>query len=94
MPTLDGKIKPHSFQIPPSLSRCSAWARTAAFPGISTGLHVFPVERAATIALREVSEFIGGCDLPDSVVFVCFDASSMDIYTRLLDELKGAPAEG
>ncbi len=55
-----------------------------AFPGISTGLHRFPVERAAAIAVREVERFLGRADGAPSVFFVCFDRVSMDAYEQLL----------
>ena len=61
-------------------------ARTVAFPGISTGLHRFPVSRAATIAVREVTRFVAESSQPDQVTFVCFDHTSWRAYTSLIGE--------
>ena|ERR1043166_779660 len=55
--------------------------RSVAFPAISTGIYGFPKERAARIALHEVTKHKGEVD---SVFFVCFDAETADIYRELL----------
>jgi O-acetyl-ADP-ribose deacetylase (regulator of RNase III) len=55
--------------------------KSIAFPAISTGVYGFPKERAAKIAVAEVREFRGNIEL---VLFVCFDAGTYAIYTRLL----------
>jgi O-acetyl-ADP-ribose deacetylase (regulator of RNase III) len=55
--------------------------KSIAFPAISTGVYGFPKERAANIAVTEVSAFKGNIQL---VLFVCFDAETHAIYTRLL----------
>jgi O-acetyl-ADP-ribose deacetylase len=44
--------------------------RTLAFPSISTGAYQFPVDRAARIALRTVSEYLESASLPEQVTFV------------------------
>ena len=62
-------------------------ARTVAFPGISTGLHRFPSDRAARIAVREVIKFLAGSRHPDHVTFVCFDNQSWRTYTNLIGEM-------
>lgn len=60
-------------------------ARSIAFPAISTGVYRFPVERAAGIAVKEVSEFLKSH--PDlDVVFVCFDRDTHAVYMGLLDQ--------
>ncbi len=55
-----------------------------AFPNISTGVYGFPKERAARIALSEVSRFLE--DQPDvtQVIFVVFDSENLDIYRNLM----------
>jgi O-acetyl-ADP-ribose deacetylase (regulator of RNase III) len=55
--------------------------KSIAFPAISTGVYRFPKERAAKIAVAEVRELRGNIEL---VLFVCFDAGTYAIYTRLL----------
>jgi O-acetyl-ADP-ribose deacetylase (regulator of RNase III) len=65
----------------------TAGVRSIAIPGISTGLHGFPVARAAPIAVREVASFLRSSAWPERVLFVCFDHSSLEMYSRLLNEL-------
>lgn len=55
-----------------------------AFPGISTGVYRFPKERAAHIAIREVSYFCKNHSKPNKIIFVCFDNESFGIYQSLL----------
>lgn len=62
-----------------------AGARTVAFPAISTGAYRFPKERAARIAVAEVSRFLA--DHPDmAVTFVGFDAETVRTYEQVLAE--------
>jgi len=56
-------------------------ARSIAFPAISTGRFGFPKREAAKIALREVQRY---CQSFESVVFVCFDVETANIYRKLL----------
>ena len=58
--------------------------RTIAFPNISTGVYHFPKEKAAEIALKEVSVFLSKNELPEKVTFVCFDEENSSIYGKLL----------
>jgi O-acetyl-ADP-ribose deacetylase len=55
--------------------------RTIAFPAISTGIYHFPKQRAADIAVREVQKHLASFD---EILFVCFDAETANIYTKLL----------
>jgi len=57
---------------------------SVAFPGISTGIYRFPKELAAEIAIRTVRENIPTMDHVRTVMFVCFDEESADIYRALL----------
>ena len=61
--------------------------RRLAFPGISTGLHGFPLEQAATVAVTEVRRCLARLSTPRHVVFVCFDNASITAYDRLLQNL-------
>ena len=60
--------------------------RSIAFPAISCGIYGYPPEQAARIAVREVSGFLSGHDLPERVLLVAFGAA-------LLGVLKGAVAD-
>jgi O-acetyl-ADP-ribose deacetylase len=68
--------------------RCMELARehkvsSIAFPAISTGVYRFPPEAAARIAIRTVEEYAESSGV--SVAhFVCFNAETLAIYTRLL----------
>src|SRR6187397_2679012 len=44
--------------------------RSIAFPAISCGVYGYPIEEAATIAVREVSAFLDEFDLPERVLLV------------------------
>ncbi len=55
-----------------------------AFPAISTGVYRFPVERACTIALREVEAFLARHASPSKVIFVCFSDAGAALYRRSL----------
>jgi len=57
--------------------------RTLAFPAISTGIYGFPKHEAAKIAIQEVRDFP---EVFDSVVFVCFDDETAEIYSTLLSD--------
>ncbi|RMG79437.1 MAG: O-acetyl-ADP-ribose deacetylase [Bacteroidetes bacterium] len=58
--------------------------RTIAFPNISTGVYGFPKERAAKVAIKAVRDFLATHDLPERVIFVCFDDENERIYRQLL----------
>lgn len=47
--------------------------KSIAFPAISTGAYNFPSERAAGIAISEISKFLHQNELPDKVYLVCFN---------------------
>jgi len=55
---------------------------SVAFPAISTGVYGYPIEAATSIALREVSDFLGRSSLPERVVFCCFSARDLEVYRR------------
>jgi O-acetyl-ADP-ribose deacetylase len=61
-----------------------------AFPAISCGVFMFPPERAATIAVREIRQHLGRESSVSRVVLVAFDAGLFEILTRATDY--GAPA--
>ncbi len=61
--------------------------RTIAFPSISTGIYGFPIERAARIAISEVTAFLSKADSLQQVIFVTFSPSDYAVYERALNEL-------
>ena len=56
-------------------------ARSVAFPSISTGVYGFPIERAATVAVREVRSALE--EAPELHVTLCaFSAGDEEVYRR------------
>jgi len=58
--------------------------RAIAFPSISTGAYRFPIEQAARIAVATVREELQRPTSVELVRFVCFSASDLAVYRRLL----------
>ncbi|HEY3450544.1 MAG TPA: macro domain-containing protein [Myxococcales bacterium] len=63
-----------------------------AFPSISTGVHGYPVEEAAPIALGEVKRALELGDRPREVRFALFDAGTFAAYEEAARRLFGAPS--
>lgn len=59
--------------------------QTIAFPCISTGIYHFPKDKAAKIAIHEVSSILNETDVIKIVIFVCFDFENYNIYRKLLN---------
>lgn len=57
---------------------------TIAFPAISTGVYGFPREPAAAIAIAEVAAHLAAETMPETVIFVCFDAATRAAYEAAL----------
>jgi len=60
--------------------------RSVAFPAISCGIYGYPIDEAATIAVREVHAFLDEFDLPERVLFVAFDDRMCDVLTAKLEQ--------
>ena len=58
--------------------------KSIAFPNISTGVYKFPKQRAAIIAVHEITEFIKKENSIDKIIFVCFDDENYKLYQKLL----------
>ncbi len=58
--------------------------RNIALPAISTGVYRFPVERATTIAITEVKNFLQQDTSVEQVVFVCFNRESYTCYQQMI----------
>jgi O-acetyl-ADP-ribose deacetylase (regulator of RNase III) len=61
-------------------------ARTVAFPSISTGVYGYPLEAAATIAIRTVAEYLRRptC-LIERVTIVLFGQAAFEAHRRILE---------
>ena len=62
--------------------------RDIAFPAISTGVYGFPRDEAAKIAVAGVSSHLAQHEFPQRVIFVCFDAATLEAYRHALGEPK------
>jgi O-acetyl-ADP-ribose deacetylase (regulator of RNase III) len=58
--------------------------KTVAFPSISTGAYRFPVNRAAKIAISEISRFLDNNACIEKVLMVCFGEEAMKAYMEAL----------
>ncbi|MDP1511130.1 O-acetyl-ADP-ribose deacetylase [Paenibacillus sp. CMAA1739] len=63
-------------------------ARSIAFPNISTGIYRFPKEKAAEIAIQEVTRFVQEHTGLNEIIFVCFDIENAQLYSRKLQSSK------
>jgi len=58
--------------------------KTIAFPNISTGIYGFPKKQAAAIALNAVTGYLAKNEIPETIIFACFDSENLEIYNNLL----------
>jgi O-acetyl-ADP-ribose deacetylase len=61
--------------------------RTVAFPAISTGIYRFPVERAASIALKTTIEELELHPQIERVTFVLFSDEHYRVFERALEDI-------
>jgi len=61
---------------------------TLAFPSISTGVFGYPIEPAAAVAVKAVRRAAQEFSAIQEVVFCCFSASDLAVYTRHLREIE------
>ena len=75
------------------LASCYHWSlervaeggfKSVAFSCISTGVYGFPKERAAKIAFGHVHGFLLSHELPEKVVFCCFDEADAAVYREVI----------
>jgi O-acetyl-ADP-ribose deacetylase len=60
--------------------------RSIAFPAISCGVYHFPVDRAASIAVKTIRRTLPGCPRVQRVLLVAFDAAVEAALARALAE--------
>ena len=60
---------------------------TIAFPSISTGAFGYPLEKAATVALKAVKEVLKEQSIIAEVVFVLFSEKALETYARKSREI-------
>jgi O-acetyl-ADP-ribose deacetylase (regulator of RNase III) len=71
-----------------SLTLASAnGCRTIAFPGISTGIYRFPKDAAAQVAVTTVLECLQKQELPEKIIFVCFEDDYYDHLQQALAKI-------
>jgi O-acetyl-ADP-ribose deacetylase (regulator of RNase III) len=58
-----------------------------AFPAISTGIYGFPIDRAARIALREMSAFVRTANAVERILAVCYADRDLAVYQAAAAEL-------
>jgi len=66
--------------------------RSLAFPCISTGVHGYPAQAAAEVAVSAVSKHLATSRYECDVIFCCFGFEEYQTYSRLI--AKGASAAG
>jgi O-acetyl-ADP-ribose deacetylase (regulator of RNase III) len=60
---------------------------TIAFPAIATGVYGYPSDAAARIAVTVVAAHLAAHELPEQVIFICFDRPTHAAYVTALAEL-------
>lgn len=58
--------------------------KTIAFPAISCGIYGYPLDEAATVAVREIRRFLASNDQIETVYLVCFGSEVREAYERVL----------
>ncbi len=61
--------------------------RQVAFPNISTGVYGYPKKQAARVAVAAVKSFLDKNNLPETILFCCFDDENCAIYQQLISDL-------
>ena len=61
--------------------------RSIAFPLISTGVYGFPKDRALTVALEEIADFLTESDSDMDVILVVFDKRAYDLSASLVADV-------
>jgi O-acetyl-ADP-ribose deacetylase len=59
-------------------------ARSIAFPAISTGIYGYPLAKATAIAVDVACEHLAVNEVPETVIFCCFDGATEAVYREAL----------
>ncbi|MFA5794095.1 MAG: O-acetyl-ADP-ribose deacetylase [Candidatus Brocadiia bacterium] len=62
--------------------------KTIVFPSISTGAYRFPLERAAPIAVSEITKFLDHDKTIERVIIACFDDITYNAYLTAVKVIK------
>lgn len=60
--------------------------KTIAFPSISTGVYMFPIERASKIAVETVKNFVEKNTLLKEIIFCVFSENDLEVYESILEK--------
>ena len=60
--------------------------RSVDFPSISTGVYRFPLQRAATIAIDTIADYLLTHEDIERVRMVCFDSRTQECYQATLEQ--------
>jgi O-acetyl-ADP-ribose deacetylase (regulator of RNase III) len=61
--------------------------KSVAFPSISTGVYGYPLEDAARVALKTVTDYLAQHPEIERVRLVLFGRAAYEVYARVLEEL-------
>lgn len=61
-----------------------AGLKTIAFPCISTGVYGYPRAEACDVAVSTAIEWLAKHDLPENVMFCCFESADINLYRARL----------
>ena len=61
--------------------------KTIAFPAISCGVYGYPIDQACSIAITELTDFLGKNSFPENVIFACFNAEVKEHLQHSLERL-------
>jgi O-acetyl-ADP-ribose deacetylase (regulator of RNase III) len=61
--------------------------KTLAFPCIATGAHGYPREEASRVAVATVAEWLDRHELPNEVIFCCYEEADAVQYRQRLGEI-------
>ncbi|MDR0364371.1 MAG: O-acetyl-ADP-ribose deacetylase [Bacteroidales bacterium] len=58
--------------------------KTIAFPNLGTGIYMYPKDKAAEIAIDTVSNWLKSNNVPEKVIFCCFEEDNYLLYKSIL----------
>ena len=71
-----------------SLKRAEELKLTSiAFPALSTGIFGFPMDRAASITLRAICDYLKGATCIKRVILVLFDSNGFGLFKKFLKSI-------